>query len=235
MKESLARITQWVKEHPYISAALLIGVVVLGYLAYKRGAFSGSSNASQDAANAGQDASGTPPESGIGASPIPDMSSLGTPATGGGGTTTPSNDTGANNQGEQTTGGYQSSVPLPLPGFVSTPTLSDLSVLQSTAVTQTNPGTKGGESKAQPVRPSPIAQAVQLHPTLKNAARPNVNTGGAQTDSTKVGKGPRFTGWVNGVYYLNGWIQQNPTATVPPITQAIANHPGLASAKRAGY
>ena len=83
MKQSLARITAWAKKHPWLAAGIVLGVIVLGYLVYKRsgGGGGGSDGAAFEV-----------PEGSADVSPIPGMEGIPSPVTSGGGSSTPSSD-----------------------------------------------------------------------------------------------------------------------------------------------
>lgn len=82
MKESLQRITDWAKTHPWLTALIIGGVILIGYLVYKR-------------SNKGGGAEGTAfevPEGSAEVSPIPGLEGIPSPVTGGGGSSIPSSD-----------------------------------------------------------------------------------------------------------------------------------------------
>ena len=112
MKEQLERVVAWAKSHPWMAAGVLGLIVLLAYLAYKKGLFGGGGGSSST------DTSGTPtPDSGATA----DTGQLGGVTSGATTGTVTSQDIG------------QSSTPIP----VSVPTISMASGAATTPTTRT--------------------------------------------------------------------------------------------------
>lgn len=82
MKESFARIATWAKQHPWLAAGIVLVVISLGYLVYRRSRGGGSSGKTFAEMS----------ESSTDVSPIPGMEGIPSPVTGGGGSSTPSSD-----------------------------------------------------------------------------------------------------------------------------------------------
>lgn len=173
MKQSLARITAWAKKHPWLAGAIVLGVIVLGYLVYKRsGGGGGSSGETMTAAEL--------PESSTDVSPIPSMGDIPSPVTGGGSSSTPSSDLDIS----PSTGQIE---PTSFPEFASTPpatagefgggwvapdlgeTISASFAPPSGAVTETLQSAKGlGMAKASvtgTLKKEPVKQASALGKT----------------------------------------------------------------------
>lgn len=252
MKESLQRISVWVKAHPWQSALILGAVILLGYLVYKRSGGGGGGGGTGGAVS--EPEGQAPVQSGI-----PDLGSISSPITSGGLSTVPSSETGTSS-----TTGY---TPIPfLPGGKEKPVAiappenlgsfgsgawapdfsSSVAALvqpPSVAAKQPAPPNVQPTERLLPERAPKVAQdlatvystqtpgqqALGFRGDLgfsRAAQEKKTKTTSAKTPAMQYGKGKSFTGYIPGV----GWFQNgypttfNNVAVESPVSQ-FAAHP----------
>lgn len=184
MKESLQRIVAWAKAHPYYAAAILVGVIFLAWLTYRRGGFGGGDSGAgfTPAVPGGDNASD--PLSTDGSGGLPPLPGGGS---GGGDLPSDSGSGGGSGGGDLPAEDYDDSfdfpppvsippvsfpgIPAPLPSVpavaegaaLSSNTLTDLnratSPARSTPLTRNNPIVTGAGAAAQGVARMPAPNA----------------------------------------------------------------------------
>lgn len=232
MKESLKRIGVWVKAHPWLSAAIVGGVILVAWLVYRSGG--GSSGDGSASSTAGE---------------LPTPSEITTPDYSGGEVSVPSNPisdffTPAEND-TSGTGGQAFDIPemsggdFVIPDYSGSydsfaaalsPEMSPISGVASASIGKsltTVPATILGTAQASlgksvPVIPTIIPATIKVSvggapisiAAKGSASVANVNAGNLRP-SQLVGKGKNFTGVYNGVRYAGGYVvgsvsQNNP-------------------------
>lgn len=229
MKESIERIKAWAQKHPYLAAAILLGVGLLAYLAIKRGGGGGGFGGN------GSEAAPEPSPTGETGLPL-GLGSGGDNGTSGGGfqpvETSP----------EQTS---PAGLEVYTPGPMKYPTIPEISpsgypMLDGSPITSPSMSMLVSSSTGQAVTNEPKAQSMApkvtsakvsgLDPKAQSAAKSKpINKGSVsvvgfdpkkasqglpqttqtqkdgQTPAQKLGKGKYFTGYYNGVYYVLGY------------------------------
>lgn len=218
MAESFGRIKTWVTKHPWIAGLIVLAVVVVGYVVYKRSG-SGSGSATQGVPDAGGQGSTsgdvTMPPDALGSAGLGTNSPLTIPAPA--------------NANYTPLGGTGFAYPSPnmevaagvMPSFASSPAPAGL-------LSQSGAGAAGAASSGalsglrqslQGYQPNQTLMVSNVQTTGQQAPGGRSLTGGGsgnQTPAQQVGKGKNFTGYFNGTYYKNGY----PTSLAAPVQLA---------------
>lgn len=242
MKESFARITAWVKAHPWPAAGILLVVALAAWWSYKQGWFGGGGTVSTVPPSSGPNAGALPVDTSGGGLPLstgsggdsgiittpPAITPAPLPVDTGGASSfvLPAGDNLSNLFGAPVEVTSAPAAPAPsvnLPSAISAgkPLVSESSgsllgqaVTGSVSVGQQNAGyTPAYERAKAAVTPNPFANVTGS----ASAGRSGGSTGGA----TKITRAPapsapaqKFTGWIGNTYYINGV----PTAGQPSAT-----------------
>lgn len=235
MKESLGRITTWVRAHPWLAALILGAVILLGYIVYKR---SGGGGGGSNSGGAVSDvpASDSPFQSGI-----PDLGSISSPITSGGLSSVPSSETEVSSTTGFSSGGKEKPVGVAPSGNLGNfgsdtwaPDFSASVAALTQPVTQALPSSSGSSMSQSPIGSRGVIATDLKKGDLKANVKKNnplsqkvaANTKG-KTPAQVLGKGRLFTGYINGVYYVNGF----PVGS-SPISGAVTMPGGRTASKQ---
>jgi hypothetical protein len=222
MKESLARLTAWAKQHPYIAGLLVIAVVFLAYLTIKNRGSGGGETIQSDQGTGDQSSDlgsgsdnaplGSDSLSNLGGSPVEVPAAV-------------ENNGGGGLSGEGASDHYGMSTP---PAYSIDQ--GSYAMAQGVPVSSTSMDTLHYDQVVPPIAiapVSPIAQAVAKNPTLATAAKPQPKPAPVSPIAKVIAKSPAlataakpmpatpaqkaglprlFSGTSNGVIYLMGFI-----------------------------
>jgi len=195
VKEQIQRIVTLAKKHPYIAGGAVLGVVGLGYLAYKNGGGSGGSDGSAtEDVSAGIDTSGTTnPLVGGGVSDVPVYSSP-SPVY-------PSTQPDISNGSDGSGGGGGGSSPTKGMNEKTAASLPSANIPEIISVDD-------GPSITPKPKTVTVSQSVKKDTSV--VKKSNVKNGGRQeamneTPAQQHGKGRLFTGFIDGQYYILGY------------------------------
>lgn len=234
IKQSTAKMVELAKKHPTISGAIILLVVFLGYIAYKRSGQSGDEDETMSDPAVSQDmGSGMFGGGGSGGGGVPDFTGGGDPAevlgTGGGGGLENVFSGGGGGGGSSYVPDY--SIPdvftsydvsptytppanIPIESYVPATGMSGAvqAILpsanlatQSTIVKQVEKTASVAAQKPSPGVAKVNSQAPKSQPAPKKTESKPAKSSKGKTPAELVGKGKNFTGYYLGIYYVLGY------------------------------
>lgn len=198
MNESLQRVVEAAKKHPYMTAGIVGGVILLAWWMSKNkadssveinpGSMLGNGSGSGSGGSLGSTDSGSIP-----LFPIPTESVPTNPFTG----------SGSSNDLPSIPSDTWFDSGLGLPSIPALQVPGGGSVFSGNG-SGMGPGSKGSESRTRP-QSTPATPAPTGTRGGRNMDRDTSRDTSNMTPAQLVGKGRRFTGWFNGIAYINGY------------------------------